>query len=335
MTKEDLAGRRLVILLFDTSSMQPEDVQRSIDSAEKYVQTQMTESDLVAVATVSTTLDVLSDFTADRVKVRNVLAGLSAASGLATTEAVASTMATDEATAAATDETAADSTEFDLFNNDVRLRALKTLAERLQDIEQKKAIVYFSAGMQKSGSDNQVELRLAVNAAVRANVSIYPVDTRGLQAVIPGGAACQGSRGGRGLGTTGRRRDGDHGEVAVSDRRGHAGRQGAQEGAARGREAEGRGAAQRRRHIADRQWRRERHARLGSCRGQRRAGDQSVGRFRNSRRDQRRWPPRPDGTGHDRPHRRQHIQRRHHNLGRRAATGRWRHDGFDFGRRCE
>lgn len=198
VTKEDLAGRRLVILLFDTSSMQPEDVQRSIDSAEKYVQTQMTESDLVAVATVSTTLNVLTDFTPDRVKVRNVLAGLSAVSGLATTEAVASTMSTDEAAAAATDETSADSTEFDLFNNDVRLRALKTLAERLQDIEQKKAIVYFSAGMQKSGSDNQVELRLAVNAAVRANVSIYPVDTRGLQAVIPGGAASQGSRGGRG-----------------------------------------------------------------------------------------------------------------------------------------
>lgn len=198
VTKEDLAGRRLVILLFDTSSMQPEDVQRAIDSAMKYVETQMTEADLVAIATVSTSLTVLADFTADRVKVQNTLAGLSAASGMATTEAVATTMATDEAAAAATDETTAETSEFDLFNNDVRLRALKTLAEQLQDIEQKKAIVYFSAGMQKSGTDNQVELRLAVNAAVRANVSIYPVDTRGLQAIIPGGAASQGSRGGRG-----------------------------------------------------------------------------------------------------------------------------------------
>ena len=35
VTKEDLAGRRLVILLFDASSMQPEDVQRAIDSAVK------------------------------------------------------------------------------------------------------------------------------------------------------------------------------------------------------------------------------------------------------------------------------------------------------------
>ena len=86
-----------------------------------------------------------------------------------------------------------------MFNNDVRLRALKTLAEALAPIEQKKAILYFSAGMQRSGQDNQVELRAAINAAVRANVSIYPIDTRGLQAVVPGGDARQASGRGEAL----------------------------------------------------------------------------------------------------------------------------------------
>ncbi len=75
---------------------------------------------------------------------------------------------------------------------------MKTLAEALAPIQQKKAILYFSAGMQRNGTDNQVELRAAVNAAVRANVAIYPVDARGLQAVVPGGSARQGSRGGLG-----------------------------------------------------------------------------------------------------------------------------------------
>src|SRR5207248_2879608 len=88
--------------------------------------------------------------------------------------------------------------ELDTFNNDVRLRALKTLAEALAPIQQKKAILYFSSGMQRSGNDNQIELRAAVNAAVRSNVSIYPVDSRGLQAVVPGGSGRQGSRGGVG-----------------------------------------------------------------------------------------------------------------------------------------
>ena len=83
--------------------------------------------------------------------------------------------------------------EYDLFNNDARLRAIRTLAEALAPIEQKKAILYFSNGMSRSGSDNQVELRTTISAAVRANVSLYPVDARGLQAVVPGGDATRAS----------------------------------------------------------------------------------------------------------------------------------------------
>nr|MDQ3419716.1 VWA domain-containing protein [Acidobacteriota bacterium] len=62
-----------------------------------------------------------------------------------------------------------------------------------------KAILYFSAGVERSGQDNQGELRTAINAAVLAHVSIYPVDTRGLQAVVPGGDARQASGRGQAL----------------------------------------------------------------------------------------------------------------------------------------
>ena len=199
MTSDMLAGRRLITLLFDTSSMQPEDVQRAVDSAKKYVDQQMSPADMVAVATVGSTLNVLTDFTADREKVSTALGTLAFTDGTAAEAPAASTAATDEADAAATDDTTPDTAELDLFNNDVRLRALKTLAESLAPIEQKKSILYFSAGMQRSGQDNQVELRAAINAAVRANVAIYAVDTRGLQAVVPGGDARQASGRGQSL----------------------------------------------------------------------------------------------------------------------------------------
>src|SRR4030095_2408638 len=127
--------------------------------------------------------------TADRSKVSSALGTLAFTDGTAAEAPAASTAATDEAEAAATDDTAPETAELDLFNNDVRLRALKTLADALAPIEQKKSILYFSAGMQRSGQDNQVELRSAINAAVRANVAIYAIDTRGLQAVVPGGDA--------------------------------------------------------------------------------------------------------------------------------------------------
>ena len=199
MTSDMLAGRRLITLVFDVSSMQPEDVQRAVDSAKKYVDQQMSPADMVAVATVGSTLTVLTDFTADREKVSTALGTLAFTDGTATEAPAASTAATDEAAAAATDDTATETAELDLFNNDVRLRALKTIAESLSAIEQKKSILYFSAGMQRNGQDNQVELRSAINAAVRANVSIYAVDTRGLQAVVPGGDARQASGRGQSL----------------------------------------------------------------------------------------------------------------------------------------
>ena len=193
-----LAGRRLTMLLFDVSSMEPEDVQRAVDGATKFINEQMGVEDLIAVATVGTTLDVLTDFTGDRAAVEAALAALATTDGTSVPLASAATLATEEAATAA-DPTTTEATEFDTFNNDARLRALRLVAEALAVIEQKKAIVYFSAGMERSGDDNLVQLRATTNAAVRANLSIYPIDTRGLMAIVPGGDARQGSRGGVGL----------------------------------------------------------------------------------------------------------------------------------------
>jgi VWFA-related protein len=201
LSSEEVAGHRLLTLVFDTSSMEPDEIQQAINSATRWVEDHMMPADLVAVATIGSRLQVLTDFTSSKERVRGVLSSLSAANGTAFAGVDASTMATDETSQTATDDsTTLDESvqELDSFNNDVRLRALRTLAEALQPIQQKKAIIYFSSGMQRNGTDNQIELRAAVNAAVRANLSIYPVDARGLQAVVPGGAARQGSRGGVG-----------------------------------------------------------------------------------------------------------------------------------------
>jgi VWFA-related protein len=193
MKSEALAGRRLIVLLFDVSSMEPEEIQRAVDSARKYVSDQMSAADLVAVATVSTQLDVLTDFSGDRTAVDGALTQLAYTEGTATPPPDASTASTDEQTATSAEEIVAGTSELEMFNNDVRLRALRTLAETLAPVEQKKSIIYFSSGMQRSGQDNQVELRAAINAAVRGNVVIYPIDSRGLQAVVPGGDARQAS----------------------------------------------------------------------------------------------------------------------------------------------
>jgi VWFA-related protein len=201
-----LNNRRMLVLLFDVSSMQQEDLERAADSGIKYVHEQMSESDLVAVVTIGSRLNVLNDFTSDREDLTMSLAALANPDLLATPSTTVETAATDAAAVAetATETNATTETDaFEEFNNDVRLRAIKTMCETLTPIQQKKAVLYFSSGMQRNGDDNQIEMRAATNTCNRGNVSIYPVDARGLQAMVAGGGATSRSSGGQGLFTGG------------------------------------------------------------------------------------------------------------------------------------
>ena len=201
LTSDEVAGHRVWILLFDTSSMQPEDVQKAADAALKWSTEKMSSSDLVAVAAISSTLQILTDFTNDKARITATLKAFAVTDGTAVADVDASTMSTDEATSTSTtDVTSVDAStqEMDSFNNDMRLRGLKTICDSLVSIQQHKAILYFSSGMDRSGSDNAIESRAAVNACSRANTSINPIDSRGLQVVVAGGSARQGSRGGVG-----------------------------------------------------------------------------------------------------------------------------------------
>ena len=82
-----------------------------------------------------------------------------------------------------------DSGEFNIFNTDQKLAALETAARRLAAFPEKKALIYFSSGIPKTGVENQSQLRATVNAAVRSNVAFYPIDATGLAAEAPSGNA--------------------------------------------------------------------------------------------------------------------------------------------------
>ena len=138
----------------------------------------MTPADLVAVATIGSTLQILTDFTSEQGTGSQPCWRSSrpptARRSRRLTRARRPPTRPQRRRPTTRRPPTSSAQELDTFNNDVRLRALKTLAEALAPIQQKKAILYFSSGMQRNGTDNQVELRAAVNAAVRANVAIYP-----------------------------------------------------------------------------------------------------------------------------------------------------------------
>ncbi len=183
---DQFKDRRLIILFFDLSAMEPDEIDRAVTSAEHYVDTQMAPADVVAIVSLGSALQVNQDFTSDRDLLKKQLQAFGEGSGQGYEEG---TTGTTEGTPDAGQAFTADDTEYNIFNTDRRLEALRSVAKKLSHLQQKKSLIYFSSGMDRTGIENQSELRAATNAAVRSNMAIYTMDLRGLQALVPGGEA--------------------------------------------------------------------------------------------------------------------------------------------------
>jgi VWFA-related protein len=179
--------RRLMTLLFDFSSMQPAEQIRAKNAAVQFLTTQMTASDSVSLMIFGSTLRTVQDFTSDR----DLLIATINKFHIGDSSENASTADTGPDDEDQSGQFTADETEFNIFNSDLKLAALEDAARTLGQYPEKKALVYISSGIQKNGVDNQSQLRATVNTAIRANVAFYPIDARGLSALVPGGDATQ------------------------------------------------------------------------------------------------------------------------------------------------
>jgi VWFA-related protein len=185
-------NRRLLALYFDMSAMRPQDQYRALTAAEKFIRTQMTEVDLVSILRYSGgAVDVLQDFTADRNKLLSILQTMIVGEGQEGIETVDDASSVDVGAAFGQDDS-----EFNVFNTDRQLSALQTAANMLGQLNEKKSLIYFASGLRLNGVDNQAQLHATVDAAIRAGVSFWPIDARGLTASAPLGDATQGSPGG-------------------------------------------------------------------------------------------------------------------------------------------
>ena len=182
----DARDRRLILLFFDFSAMDPEQIDRSVDAAKKFVSTKMQPADLMALVSLATNMRVDLDFTDDKTKLMSALSAYSSGEGQGFDNGTAGSA---EGGAETSGAFTADDTDFNTFSADRKLLALQSLMQALGRLPQKKSLVYFSNGISQSGVDNQSALRAATAAAVKANVAIYSLDIRGLQAFPPGGEA--------------------------------------------------------------------------------------------------------------------------------------------------
>jgi VWFA-related protein len=191
---EDLKDHRLIVFFFDLTSMQPEDIDRSVDAAREFLTHKMQPADLVALVSLDTGLKVDQDFTSDKDKLAAEIGMYNGTEANAFAQgANANSNQVEDASGYTPDES-----EYNDVNTDRELYALRAISKSLERINQKKSLLYFSGGLTRDGIENQASLRAAINAAVRANLAIYSLDTRGLQAISPLGDASTGSLRGTG-----------------------------------------------------------------------------------------------------------------------------------------
>ncbi len=193
-TSTELRNHRLIVMFFDITSMQPEDLERAQDAARNYINRQMQPADLVAVVSLDSSLSLDRDFTANKQLLLNAVNAYSGTQGAGFESGATSTTNQVEDTTSFT----ADEQEYNDVNTDRELFAFADIAHSLAYINEKKSLLYFSGGIQRDGIENQASLHAAINAAVRANLSIYSVDARGLEAISPLGDASTGSLRGTG-----------------------------------------------------------------------------------------------------------------------------------------
>jgi VWFA-related protein len=186
-----LRDHRLIVMFFDLSSMQPEDIDRAVQAAQDYVNKKMQPADLVALVSMATGLSMDQDFTSDKTA---LLKGLGKYNG---TEGTGFANGNEGGNSGGSSDDAssftADDSEYNSLNTDRELYAIRTIAKSLERVDQRKSMLYFSGGLTRQGIENQASMRAATNEAVKANMAIYSVDSRGLEAMPPVGNASKGS----------------------------------------------------------------------------------------------------------------------------------------------
>jgi hypothetical protein len=141
--------RRMLVLYFDLGPMPAIDRARAFAVAQEFVRTKMQPVDLLAIMTAGDGVAVRQDFTDDRDRLLQMLDQLIADSGPESGAAV---------------------------DVDRQLTRLHTAVNMLGSLQGKKAMVYFVTPAARTES---VELQPLIDAAIRANVAFFPIDSRG------------------------------------------------------------------------------------------------------------------------------------------------------------
>lgn len=127
--------RRLMLMFFDFSAMEPDDIDRAVNAGKKYVQGKMQPADMVALMSLSTNLSLDLDFTDDKDKILAKLSSYNNSEGQGFENGVEGS---SEGAAETSGSYTPDDTDYNTFSADRKLLALESVMQAMGKIPRKK-----------------------------------------------------------------------------------------------------------------------------------------------------------------------------------------------------
>ncbi|MBZ5534447.1 MAG: VWA domain-containing protein [Acidobacteriia bacterium] len=181
-TDRPLGGERqnYILFLFDNMSMDPSSQERSRHAAAKFIDENLHTGDLVAIANYRNSMQIIQNFSSNKTRLARALGVLVSGETADKPDPGANT-ATNTTFDRAQQSLRTLGSQFDARN---LMIAMRGLFNSMRPIKGRKSLIVFSGGVSLS-ADNHVDLIAAIDAANKANVTVYTIDAKGLSVDIP------------------------------------------------------------------------------------------------------------------------------------------------------
>jgi len=178
-TAHGAVDRHYLVLFFDDSTMELGDQPRARAAAAKFIDANAGPNRVMAIMEFGGSLHIVQNFTADADRLRQAVAGVkfSAVSPNAT-DPLAGAAQSAGGPSISVGNSEADFGAYSL------LLSLRGLAKNLASIPGRKSLILFTAGFPLT-DERQSELTATIDTCNKANVAVYPLDVRGLVAIVP------------------------------------------------------------------------------------------------------------------------------------------------------
>jgi VWFA-related protein len=185
--------KHYLVLFFDNASVSVADQVQGRAAAQKFVDSNTGPNKFIAVVNFSGTLRIAQNFTNDAERLKAVISGVK--SSAVSTSDTGGPRAPD----AMGPGGQASLSEAATFGVRSVVMGLRNLAKGLSDVPGRKIVVMLTAGFPLNNNEIRAEMTATIDACNRSNVSIYPIDVRGLVSGAPSMLPTPGMPGGRGI----------------------------------------------------------------------------------------------------------------------------------------